>query len=66
MYLEHDFHPEESWKHQVMKHKPTHNLLAFHSPVGKISSGKNPSSNYSQQQKLHNQNSMQLMNTIDN
>jgi len=63
MYLECDFHSEESWKHQVMKHNPTHNLLTFHSPVGKISSDENLFPPTVSRKKLHNQNSKQLRNS---
>lgn len=41
MYLEHDFHSEESWKHQIPKHKSSQSLLTFHSLVSKISSDEN-------------------------
>lgn len=50
MYLERDFHSEESWKHQITKHKPSQSLLTFQSPVGKISSDENMFSNCSQQE----------------
>lgn len=51
MYLEHDFHSEESWKCQITKHKPSQSSLTFHSQVGKISSYENMFSSCSQQEK---------------
>lgn len=61
IYPERDFHSEESLKHQVMKHKSSHHLLALHRLLQKISSDENTSSNYSQQEELQNQFSTQLM-----